>query len=382
MIMKDKMRYMVAAGLLTIGLTSVAAIKNFSGDSGSGNSAGNGALVSVAQVEVKGYYGGEKEEFLNNPAVQKILREKYKLTVNGKKAGSVSMVRDTQLNADDDFLWPSSQLSLAIYNEGHGQVVASDNIFNSPLVIYTWSEVADFLQTAKVVQKRGEVYYITDMPKLVKMIADGTKWKDLGFDKLGGSARIAIRTSDPRISNSGFILAGLLASTLNGGDIPDDTTVAAVVPKMSSVFNRLGFMEQSSKDLFQGYLTRGMGAYPMIASYESQLLEYMLQNPASKAEILRTRRVLYSEPTVWSNHPLIARTAKGKRLLEALKDPAIQEIAWKQHGFRSGLANVVNDIKALGISGMPKTIDNVVEMPSSSVMDRILNGLGPKPQSP
>ncbi|MFA6558727.1 MAG: hypothetical protein WCT03_20060, partial [Candidatus Obscuribacterales bacterium] len=180
---------------------------------------------------------------------------------------------------------------------------------------------------------------------------------------------------DPRFSNSGFIFAGLLASTLNGGDIPDDTTIDTVMPKLSSVFTRLGFMEQSSKDLFQGYLTRGMGAYPMIAGYESQLVEYILQNPASKDEILRTRRVLYSEPTVWSNHPFIARTANGKRLLEAMKDPAIQEIAWKKHGFRSGLPNVVNDIKALGINDMPATINNVVEMPSPSVMEKILTGL-------
>jgi hypothetical protein len=126
------------------------------------------------------------------------------------------------------------------------------------------------------------------------------------------------------------------------------------MPMMSTVFSRLGFMEQSSKDLFQGYLTRGMGAYPIVATYESQLVEYILQNPASKDEILRTRRVLYSEPTVWANHPFIARTANGKRLLEALKNPKIQEIAWRKHGFRSGLPTVVNDIKALGINDMPR----------------------------
>ena len=380
--MKTNLRYIVAAGLLAMGLSSVAVIKNFSGDSRNGNSAGNGALVSVAQVEVKGYYGGEKEDLLNNPEVQRILRDKYKLTVNGKKAGSVAMVRDTVLTDDDDFLWPSSQLSLAIYKNSGGKVAADANILNSPLVIYTWTDVCDFLVTVKVVQKRGDIYYITDMPKLIKMISDGSKWKDVGFQKLGSNARIGIRTSDPSISNSGYIFAGLLASTLNGGDIPDDTTVGAVIPKMASVFNRLGYMEQSSRDLFQGYLTRGMGAYPMTAGYESQLLEYILQNPASKGEILNTRRVLYSEPTVWSNHPFIARTARGKRLLEALKDPKIQEIAWKQHGFRSGLPNVVNNFKALGITNMPETINNVIEMPSPSVMDKIIAGLGPKPQSP
>lgn len=369
--MTNTIRYLIAAGLLALAVVAVVCIKQFSGDT----TLPNGTTIISTPATVSGYYGGEKEEFLNDPEVRQILLDKYKLTVNAKKAGSVTMVRDTPLTGADDFLWPSSQVSLAIYKQRGGQVAASDNIFNSPMVIYTWTEVGDFLIKANVVQKRGDIYYITDMPKLVKMISDGTKWKDVGFNTIGANARIGIRTSDPRFSNSGFIFAGLLASTLNGGDIPDDTTIDSVMPKMSSVFTRLGFMEQSSKDLFQGYLTRGMGAYPMIAGYESQLVEYILQNPASKDEILRTRRVLYSEPTVWSNHPFIARTANGKRLLEAMKDPAIQEIAWRKHGFRSGLPNVVNDIKALGINDMPATINNVVEMPSPSVMEKILTGL-------
>lgn len=367
--MTSTIRYIIAAALLVVAVAAVVAFKQFSG------TAGSPLTIGLQPITVSGYYGGEKEEFLNNPDVQKILLDKYKITVNARKAGSVAMVRDTVLTAQDDFLWPSSQVSLAIYRQRGGQVAGSDNIFNSPMVIYTWSEIADFLIKINVVQKRGDVFYITDMPKLVQMISDGTKWKDAGFDKVGGNARIGIRTSDPRFSNSGFIFAGLLSSTLNNGDIPDDATIDALMPKLTSVFTRLGFMEQSSKDLFQGYLTTGMGARPMIAGYESQLVEFVLQNPASKDEIVRTRRVLYSEPTVWSSHPFIARTANGKRLLEALKDPELQELGWKQHGFRSGLPNVVNDIKALGMSGMPKNIDNVVEMPSPTVMEKILIGL-------
>lgn len=369
--MTNTIRYLIAAGLLALAVVAVVCIKQFSG----GATLPDGTAIDRTPVTVSGYYGGEKEEFLNDPEVRQFLLDEYNLTVNAKKAGSVAMVRDTPLTAADDFVWPSSQVSLAIYKQRGGQVAASDNIFNSPLVMYTWTEVADFLTKANVVQKRGDTYYITDMPKLVKMISDGTKWKDAGFGMLGGNARIGIRTSDPRFSNSGFIFAGLLASILNGGDIPDDTTIDAVMPMMSTVFSRLGFMEQSSKDLFQGYLTRGMGAYPIVATYESQLVEYILQNPASKDEILRTRRVLYSEPTVWSNHPFIARTANGKRLLEALKNPKIQEIAWRKHGFRSGLPTVVNDIKALGINDMPATVNNVVEMPSPSVMEKIITGL-------
>jgi hypothetical protein len=61
--------------------------------------------------------------------------------------------------------------------------------------------------------------------------------------------------------------------------------------------------------------------------------------------------------------------------MEALKDPRIQEIAWKKHGFRSGLPNIVNDPKAIAVTGMPARIGAVVDMPSPKVMETILNSL-------
>ena len=79
-------------------------------------------------------------------------------------------------------------------------------------------------------------------------------------------------------------------------------------------------------------------------------------------------------PTVWSSHPFIARTSDGKRLLEALKDPEIQEIAWTQHGFRSGLG-ATSDPSAVGIASIPQDITAVVDMPSPAVMELILETL-------
>ena len=38
-------------------------------------------------------------------------------------------------------------------------------------------------------------------------------------------------------------------------------------------------MESSSSDLFDQFLKTGMGAKPLIAGYESQLLEFAVQEP-------------------------------------------------------------------------------------------------------
>ena len=111
--MTNTIRYLIAAGLLALAVVAVVCIKQFSGDT----TLPNGTTIISTPATVSGYYGGEKEEFLNDPEVRQILLDKYKLTVNAKKAGSVTMVRDTPLTGADDFLWPSSHVSLASERE-------------------------------------------------------------------------------------------------------------------------------------------------------------------------------------------------------------------------------------------------------------------------
>jgi hypothetical protein len=324
-------------------------------------------------VTVQGYYGGEKEVFLKDPDVQRILRDKYGITIVAKKAGSIEMVRDLSLSDQTDFLWPSSQVALALYKQNGGKSTGSDNIFNSPIVIYSWAEVTDALIEQKIVAKRGESYYIVDFSRLCQLIADGKRWSEIGLPQLNG--KIAIRTTDPTKSNSGNMFAGLLANVLNKGEVADNAAMDKLLPELKAIFERLGFKESSSSDLFQQYLTTGVGAKPMIAGYESQLIEFSLQNEAYRKQLKDRLRVLYPEPTVWSSHPLIARSKNGLRLLDAFKDPEIQDIAWRRHGFRSGLVGVTNSTGVLQTVGVPETISAVIDMPTPEVMDRIIAAL-------
>lgn len=341
---------------------------------------GNSSSVqpsSLPPVTVQGFYGGEKEVFLKDPDIQRILREKYGITVNARKAGSIEMVRDLPLTAQTDFLWPSSQVSLALYKQNGGKSAGSDNVFNSPIVIYSWVEVTDVLINEKIVAKRGDAYYIVDFGRLCKLIADGKRWSDIGLPQLNG--KIAIRTTDPTKSNSGNMFAGLMANILNKGEVVDSAGLDKILPELKAIFDRLGFKEPSSADLFQQYLTTGVGAKPMIAGYESQLIEFSLQNEAYRKQLKDRVRVLYPEPTVWSSHPLIARTKNGLRLLDALKDAEIQDLAWRRHGFRSGLVGVQNSTAVLQTVGVPETISAVIDMPTPEVMDRIIEALESSP---
>jgi hypothetical protein len=362
-----KPRQLLGAGLLAVVIVVAVVVALVRG----GGSGGGGGKPSA--ITVKGYLGGEKTAFIADPEVQQILKDKYGITVDGTKAGSIEMVRDIALGQDVDFVWPADQVALAIYKDRQGTLLKAENIFNSPIVLYSWTPVVDALVAAGIAQQGEGGSYTLDLPKLIEWIVEGRQWSEIGLSQLHG--RITIHTTDPAFSNSGYLFAGLLANVLNGGDVVSTTTVEPLLPTVQAFYNRLGFMEQSSGDLFQQFLSTGMGAKPIIVGYESQLAEFSLQNEAYRQQIKDQVRVLYPQPTVWSSHPMIARTANGVKLLDALKDPDILKLAWERHGFRSGLAGVSNDPKVLQIAGIPAQITSVIDMPSPSAMDRILDAV-------
>lgn len=160
-------------------------------------------------------------------------------------------------------------------------------------MLYTHPEIANALIKAGIVEKRGDSFYIFKFDELVKLIQDGKRWSDIGLPQLTG--RITVRTTDPNASNSGTIFIALLAYQLNGGDVPDAASLPKVLPLLSEFIRRLGNMEQSSADLFQQYLTTGIGARPLVAGYESQLIEFALQNPYLQSQ-LQDKIMLYPVP--------------------------------------------------------------------------------------
>lgn len=332
-----------------------------------------------APITVSGPIGGEKAGFLANPEIAKILDERYGITVEAQSVGSLDMVQ--QPTEGRDFLWPSSEVALEYFRESQGSVSA-ETVFNSPIVIYTWAPIADALAAQGVVTQTDGVSSL-DLPRLVRMIEDGTPWAALGIP--AGQVpygNMAVFTTDPGRSNSGNMFAGLLANTLNGGQVVDDAAVDALLPRVQGFFARLGYLEGSSGTLFDKFLTLGMGAEPMVVGYESQLVEYSLANERYRELIAQQVRVLYPTPTVYSSHPIIALTEGGERLMAALRDADLQRLAWERHGFRSGQIGVANDPEALrGVAVVPATIASVIPMPRPSVMFRITQALALRPEA-
>jgi len=334
------------------------------------NQTPNIGLKKQAKLAVKGYIGGEKLGFMSDPKVQEIIAKKYGLSVDFQKAGSLEMVQGNI--AGLDFLWPSSQIAIELHRSKVGNV-HSEIIFNSPIVLYSWDIVADVLIRIGIVKRINEVYYIVDMPKLIKTINEGKKWSELGLSDLYGN--VTVFCTDPTKSNSGNMFSGLLANILNNGKVANDSDLANIMPTIVEFFSRLGYMEHSSADLFDQFLKMGVGAYPMIVGYENQLVEFSIQNE-KYIDLLKSRiRTLYPKPTVWSSHPIIALNDNGSKLIEALKDEEIQKLAWEKHGFRSGVVGMVNPIDILNVIGIPSTIDSVTPMPPFPIMQKIIETL-------
>ena len=322
-----------------------------------------------AAVNVSIFYGGEKTALLANPKVASILKDRYRITLDATRTGSVEMVT-TLDTTGKDCLWPSNGVSVEMARNAGKTVLAEETIFNSPIVMYAWSDVADALTRAGVLRATADGTLLADVQAMGALITSGKRWKeDLGLNIYGP---FKVVSTDPVKSNSGLIWAALLATSLDGGTTPTEADLPTLLPQLKTYFASMGFMESSSGDLFENFLKQGMGARPIIVGYENQLVEFVTENQRY-ADLIKARiKVIYPEPTIFASHPLISLTATCKRLAEALVDPELQQIAWAEHGFRTRLIGVNNDPALITVAKLPETVDLVVPMPSARVMTDIV----------
>ena len=367
--------------ILLIGL--IVGIK-FIGDKNDGGSS-NITTIYVAT-------GGGKEDFIADSEVADILLKKYKIKVvydnwsNGKTI-TKPLIRESvnlgnsevitkikngesiSINSEDvskyDALFTSDQRFYDYYklspdkskNEADRYYVLDGGLtLNTPIVIYSWKEVVNALIKEKIVTNEDEVYYITDMNKLIDYILNGKKWKDIGLKDLYGNINIA--STDPVSSSPGATYYGLLLSILSGGEI-NDATIEANLKKLKVFYQKSGYMNNTPADLFERYLKTGMGGEPMIVDYEKSIIDFANSNPTGFNQVKDDIVVLYPKPTIWNSHCLTIFSENGKKLLQAFEDEEISKIAWEKYGFRTGVTGTSVSVNDLGI-GIPSKITSTV----------------------
>ncbi|WP_124057838.1 substrate-binding domain-containing protein [Vaginisenegalia massiliensis] len=319
------------------------------------------------QVELRGLVGGEKIPWLENTEVQKIAKKKYGVTYDIRKEGSIEMVQPG-VYQDYDYLFPSSQFPADLFKANGGQAKVDEIILNTPIVLFSRKPVVEALTKAGYVSQKDGVHYV-DMKKLALAIKEGKSWQSIGLGQLYGD--ILVDTTDPNASNSGNMFLGLLANSLNDNKPVTAENLEAIKDDVKQIYGKLGYSQTSSADLFNQFLQQGMGAFPLIAAYESQLLEFSISKPDVYNQIKDDIVILYPTPTVWSSHVFIGLNDDSRQFQKALLDPEVQKIAWEQHGFRTVVAGT-NDIKHFKVNGVAKEVTQIMPLPNPKVMQELM----------
>jgi hypothetical protein len=224
--------------------------------------------------------------------------------------------------------------------------------------------VVEALRGEGLVSREGAIYR-AELSALLDAVLSETTWSELGVEEAFG--RFSITSTDPLRSNSGNMYAGLVANVLSQGVAGSDD-LDRVLPDLIEVFRVQGAMEHSTGTLFERFLDLGVGRFPIIVGYESQYIEFARENPDTWPSLRDRLILIYPTPTVWSSHPLIALNENGTRLMRALGDEELEQIAWEQHGFRGGSVTAQNDPRALGLDSVAREVTRVMQMPRPAVV--------------
>ena len=323
----------------------------------------------VQLEQVNGYLGGEKIGLFDDPDFAKLAADAG-LKVNYRKAGSLAMMDADQSGMD--YLFPSSRAAVEYGKSKKIDTSNADITFNSPIVVYTHKAVADGLVSTGLMSQQEGVYHI-DMAKAVDAMVANKTWADVGYS--AGYGQFRIDSTDPVQSNSGNEYAALIATVLNGGQPATTETVARDGEKIKAIFAKSGWMETSSEDSFNQFLTLGVGSKPMMVGYESQILDLAATQPDAFKQIKDDVVIVYPTPTVWSTHTLMALDDKGVKLLNVLKSSEIQKLAWTKHGFRAANFSGTDSIKRFKVNGTLDQVPAVSELPDNNAMQALITAL-------
>ena len=317
---------------------------------------------------IYGAIGGGKEDLLGDEEINKIFAEKYGFELVQDTWSNGKLVKVPVVRKDDsayDLIFFSDQRYYDYYKtpaqgeEAQRQtVLAGEPTLNTPIVMYSWKEVVDKLIEQKIVTDENNVYYITDMPKLIDFILEGKKWSDIGLNSIYGS--INIGSVDPVSSSPGATYYGLLLSIMAGGEVNDES-VKKALPKLKEFYIKSGYMNNTPADLFSMFLKTGMGAKPIIVDYEKSVIDFANSNPDGWNQVKDKVVILYPKPTIWNSHCIASLTENGKLLIEGFKDKEVAQIAWSKHGFRVGVLGGNYDVSKINVNGIPSEISSVTD---------------------
>jgi hypothetical protein len=327
----------------------------------------NSAQRSGSHITVKILSGSEKEKFLSDPELAKVL-ESENISLNVQKAGSREIATRPDLKTFD-VAYPAGAHAAVKISQTTGSKLIYPT-FYTPMAVASWKTLVPVLQKSGLVSQKDGTFYLVNMGKLVDLMQKGTRWKDLPDNTVYDVGKsILVTSTDVRKSNSGGMYLALAAYLANGSNVVDnDADAEKVADSMVGLFSKQGFQESSSAGPFEDYTSMGIGKAPLVMVYEQQFLEYMLSHNNPNPDMV----LLYPTPTILTKHTLVALSSNGERFAQVMtSNPKVISIAHR-YGFRtqdnSELFAAVEAKKLL----IPHTIVDVIDPPSYDVLEKLI----------
>lgn len=328
-------------------------------------------LEAARQVSVRGLIGSEKEAYFADPRVVKALAAQG-ITVTVEKAGSRAIAARYDASRYD-FGFPSGAPAAAQL-KAQAKAAAVFNPFYTPMVFASWRPIAEILVANGLAERKGDIYYVVDLPGLMALVEKGARWRELkNSEAFATSKAVLVNSTDVRTSNSAAMYLALASYLANNQQIvQSQEDVDRVLPVVAPLFLRQGFQEQSSAGPFEDYLALGMGKAPLLMAYESQLIEFWLKHPDKlKSQDAGGMVVMYPKPTVYSKHVLVPYTPAGVRLGTVLEnDPALRALA-HEYGYRTGGDQRGPELWTQRGIAVPEVLVDVIDPPSHEWLERM-----------
>jgi hypothetical protein len=326
------------------------------------------AVKNSARVTVKVLTGSEKEKFLTDPELAKVL-DAEGITLTVQKAGSREIATRPDLKSFD-VAYPAGEHAAVKIAQvtGSKRVYAS---FYTPMALASWKTLLPVLEQSHLVAQKDDSFFLVDMAKLVNVMEKGTRWKDLpGNNAYAVSKSILVTSTDVRKSNSGGMYLALAAYLANGNNVVNNDAAAdKIAGRMVGLFTKQGFQQSSSAGPFEDYTAMGIGKAPLVMVYEQQFLEYMLSHDKPNPDMI----LLYPAPTVLTKHTMVALTDTGARFAQVMTtNQKVISIA-QHYGFRSQDNTELFGLMAQKKLLFPKTLVDVIDPPSYDMLEKLIN---------
>ncbi|WP_239379841.1 hypothetical protein [Frankia sp. CIT1] len=343
------------AGLLALGVVALIVVPRIR----SGPSAGT--------TKVRALISSEKQSYFADPEVVAALaRAGYRLEITSAGSREIATTRDL---SGFDLAFPADAPQADRIRHDR-KINASYVPFFTPMAIATFAPIATLLTAADVSSREGD-HNLFDMRKYLDLVANGTRWSQLPANSVYRTEKsILISSTDVRTSNSAALYLAIASYVSNGGNIVTDTgTADRMTDRLAPLFLKQGYLDASSQEPFDDFLTIGMGKTPMVMIYEAQFRAHLL---AKDGSLSGDMVLMYPNPTIYAKHTVVPLTPAGDAVGRLLTtDPELQRLAVR-HGFRTADVGYGRQYATERGASPPPQLVNIVEPPSAEISERMI----------